>query len=163
MFACYLLHIIHTHVDDALQSGNHSRSLSVTLVNQLLRNNDVTVTLQWLREDGVIYSVYVIPETSITELAEAMNHSTFMINLTISYNVQYNVSIVSSLCGATATKVLNYGEYINIVSITTVFWESPTLPYKHSCGYDVSMYLLTYKCMQVTCMNILDNHNIISN
>ena len=100
-----LFHIIHTHVDDALQSGNHSRSLSVTLVNQLLRNNDVIVTLQWLREDGIIYSVYVFPETSSTELAKTMSHNTFMINLTIiiSYNIQYNVSIVSSLCGVSTT------------------------------------------------------------
>ena len=32
------------------------------------------------------------------------------ISLTISYNTQYNVSIVSSLCGVTTTKVLNYGK-----------------------------------------------------
>ena len=35
----------------------------------------------------------------------------FVINLTISYNIQYNVSIVSSLCGVTTTKELNYGKH----------------------------------------------------
>ena len=80
-------------------------------MNQLLRNNNVTVTLQWPREAGVVYHVNVLPETSHTELTKAMSHNTITINLTISYNIQYNVSIVSSLCGVTTTKVLNYGEY----------------------------------------------------
>ena len=81
--------------------------LNVTMVNQLLRNDDVTVTLQWPREPGAFYSVNVSSPTPHTELTNAM---TVKINLTVSYNIQYNVSIVSSLCGVTTTKVLNYGE-----------------------------------------------------
>ena len=41
-----------------------------------------------------------------------MMYNIFMISLTISYDIQYNVSIVSSLCGVTTTKVLNYGKCI---------------------------------------------------
>ena len=85
-------------------------SLNVTMVNQLLRNS-VIVTLQWPREAGAVYHVSVSPEISHTELTNAM---TVMINLTVSYNIQYNVSIVSSLCGVTTTKVLNYGKYNNV-------------------------------------------------
>ena len=85
-------------------------SLNVSLVNQLLRNNDVTVTLQWPREAGAVYHVNIFPETSYTVFTNAVSHNTIIINLTNSYNIQYNVSIVSSLCGDTTTKVLNYGK-----------------------------------------------------
>ena len=82
-------------------------------MNQLLRNKDVTVTLQWPQEAGAVYHVNVVPDTSShTELTKTMSHNlSIMINLTISYNIQYNVSIVSSLCGVTTNKVLNYGKY----------------------------------------------------
>ena len=87
------------------------RSLNVTMVNQLLRSDDVTVTLQWPREPGAVYSINVTPETPHTELNSTMsNNVIFMISLTISYDIQYNVSIVSSRCGVTTTKVLNYGK-----------------------------------------------------
>ena len=87
------------------------RSLNVTTVNQLLTSDDVTVTLQWPQEAGAVYNVSVSPEISQTEHALLMRHNSgfFAINLTISYNIQYNVSIVSSLCGVTTTKVFNYG------------------------------------------------------
>ena len=84
-------------------------SLNVTMVNQLLRSDDVTVTLQWPREPGAVYHVNVSPEISHTEHV-SMGHYIFTINVTISYNVQYNVSIVSSLCGVATTKVLKYGK-----------------------------------------------------
>ena len=93
-------------LDDVLRSMD--RSLNVTMVNQLLRSDDVTVTLQWPREPGVVYSVNIVPETPHTELTNAM---TVKINLTVSYNIQYNVSIVLSLCGVTTTKVLNYSKH----------------------------------------------------
>ena len=82
-------------------------SLNVSLVNQLLRNSNVTVTLQWLQETGEIYHVSVFPETSHTDLTSDL--MTVSINLTLSYNIQYNISIVSNLCGITTTKILNYG------------------------------------------------------
>ena len=82
-------------------------SLNVTMVNQLLRSDDVTVTLQWPREAGAVYHVNVLPQTPHIKVTNVM---TVTINLTIFYNIQYNVSIVSSLCGATTTKVLNYGK-----------------------------------------------------
>jgi hypothetical protein len=85
------------------------RSLNVTMVNQLLRSDDVIVTLQWPREPGAVYHVSVSPETSHTEFTR--NDHIFVINLTISYNAQQNVSIVSSLCGVTTTRILNYGKY----------------------------------------------------
>jgi hypothetical protein len=83
------------------------RFLNVTLVDQLLRSDDVTVTLQWPREPGAVYHVNTMPETPHTERT-SMSHNIFTIN--ISYNVQYNVSIASSLCGITTTRILKYGK-----------------------------------------------------
>ena len=89
-------------------------SVNVSLMNQLLGNNDVTVTLQWPREAGVVYHINVLPESFSSHTK--LSHNTITTNLTISYNIQYNVSIVSSLCGVTTTKVLNYGKYKVVAS-----------------------------------------------
>ena len=93
-------------LDDILHSMHMDHSLNVTMVNQLLKSDDVTVTLQWPREPGAVYNVSVSPETSHIESPSMA----YLINLTISYNIQYNVSIVSSLCGVTTTRVLKYGK-----------------------------------------------------
>ena len=85
------------------------RSLNVTMVNQLLSNDDVIVRLQWPREPGAVYHVNVSPEISHIESPSV---AYFAINLTISYNIQYNVSIVSSLCGVTTIRVLKYGKML---------------------------------------------------
>ena len=84
------------------------------MVNQFLRNS-ITVTLQWPREvgPGAVYHVNISPEASHTELTN--HHNNIVMNLTISYNIQYNVSIISSLCDVmkTTTKALKYGRYDN--------------------------------------------------
>ena len=87
------------------------RSLNniITMVNQLLRSDDVTITLQWPREPGAVYSVSVSPKVSHIEHVST-GHYIFAINLIISYNIQYNVSIVLSLCGVTTNRVLKYGK-----------------------------------------------------
>ena len=92
-------------------------SLNVTMVNQLLKSDDVTVTLQWPREPGVVYHIIVTPE--IFSSHTKLSHNTITTNLTISYNIQYNVSIVSSLCGVTTSKVLNYGKCKVIASASS--------------------------------------------
>ena len=94
------------HADDTSQSAN--RILNVSLMNHFLKNS-VTVTLQWPQEAGAVYNVNVSPLTD-SEMNTTMSHDSFVINLTVSYNIQYKVSIVSSLCGVTTTKLLNYGK-----------------------------------------------------
>ena len=76
------------------------------MMNHFLRNS-ITVTLQWPQEAGAVYQVNVVP---VIELTNVMSHDSFVTSLTISYNIQYNVSIVSSLCGVTTTRVLNHGK-----------------------------------------------------
>ena len=98
-------YVLINSIDDILRSMD--RSLNVTMVNQLLRSDNVTVTLQWPREPGAVYHISVSPEISYAEHA-SIGHYIFAINLAISYNTLYNVSIVSSLCGIITTKVLKY-------------------------------------------------------
>ena len=90
-------------------------------MNQLLGNNSVTVILQWPREPGAIYHINIKPETPHNEFIT--DHHNIVV--TISYNIQYNVSIESSLCGVTTTEVLNYGWYDSsnncILSVTITF------------------------------------------
>ena len=104
MVNCFII-IITNFIDEFLGSMDHS--LNVTMVNQLLRSDDVTVTLQWPREPGAVYNVSVSPEVSHTELT-SMEHNIFTISLTFSYDIQYNVSVVSSLCGVTTSRILKY-------------------------------------------------------
>ena len=85
-------------------------SLNVTMVNQLWRVNNVTITLQWPREPGAVYHISVMPKTLFTT-SIIINYDTISINTTISYNIQYDVSIVSSLCDITTTKILKYSKY----------------------------------------------------
>ena len=92
------------HIDEFLRSMDHS--FNVTMVNQLLRSDEVTVTLQWPQEPGAVYHVDEIAHVEHS----SMRHSIFTINLTISYNSQYNITIISSLCGVTTFKILQYGE-----------------------------------------------------
>ena len=98
---------------------NHS--LNITMVNQLLSNDDVTVTLQWPREPGAVYHVNISPEASHTELT-SMEHNVFTTNLIISFNTQYNLSIVSSPCGVTTARMLEYGKYTLYMTILLLFW-----------------------------------------
>ena len=88
---------------DALSSTAHP--LNVLLVNHFTKSS-IIVTLEWPREAGAAYSVDVLPETSHTE---STNHSSTTLSMMISYDIQYNVSILSSLCDATTTRVLKYG------------------------------------------------------
>ena len=86
------------------------------MVNQFLVNNSIAVTLQWPREPGAVYSINIMPEAPHTELTNHRNN--VILNLTISYNIQYNVSIVAiSLCGVTiaTTKILKYGRYMKMI------------------------------------------------
>ena len=106
MFQCHNEFLKH-YVDDFLRSTDIDRSLNVTMVNQLLRSDDIIVTLQWPREPGAVYNISISPQIPHTKVTNVM---IVTINLTISYNIQHNVSIVSTLCDVTTTKVLNYGK-----------------------------------------------------
>ena len=111
--------------------GSTDHPLNVTLMNHFLRNS-VTVTLQWPQEPGAVYHVSVSPEISHT------SHNSTMISLMISYDIQYNVSIESSLCGVTTTRVLKYGRYERILHVylclrTNNYYTQLPVIYQHNC------------------------------
>ena len=78
-------------------------------------------------------------------------------NLTISYNIQYNVSIVhvSSLCGVTTytTKILKYGRYENDSEIILHVSGDSRLP---NLMYITGMEKLGRACMHMR----LDNNKL---
>ena len=79
--------------------------LNISLVNRFLRNG-IRIKNQGVQEPGTLYDVNILP---VTQVINATNHNSIMINLTISYNIQYelNISISSSLCSdITTTRVL---------------------------------------------------------
>lgn len=68
---------------------------------------NVTVMLEWAQENGVTFNVHVFPTV---ELEYIRNNSLL---LTISYNIQYHINIVTRLCGqynTTTTVTLKYGK-----------------------------------------------------
>ena len=70
--------------------------------------NNATVTLEWAQEAGVTYNVSVAPKMDVNFI-----DNTAVKLIGVAYNVGYNVSIVSILCGrnSTTTRVqLSYGE-----------------------------------------------------
>ena len=72
---------------------------------------NVTVTLEWAKEASVSYNVSIIPHCANIEFLDST-----VFQVVVAYNVMYNVSIVSTLCGRhTAIKFnkLCYGELHN--------------------------------------------------
>ena len=70
--------------------------------------HNITVFLEWTQEDGVSYNVSSLPQVA---LKFTRNTS---VQLTVSYNIQYNVNIVAfeSFCGqksATTAVELKFG------------------------------------------------------
>ena len=59
----------------------------------------MTAILEWDQEDRVFYDVSVVPNVTVR-----LNQNT-SIQLTVSYNIQYNVSVVATLCGQSTTHV----------------------------------------------------------
>ena len=69
--------------------------------------NNAIITVEWAQLEGVMYIVNVSP------LAPIISTGSTSLQLTISYNTKYNLSVVAStLCrpNATAFIILNYGE-----------------------------------------------------
>ena len=70
--------------------------------------NNATVTLEWAQEAGVSYNVSIIPQVDVKFI-----DNTAVQLIGVAYNVGYNVSIVSILCGRNSTTTsiqLSYGE-----------------------------------------------------
>ena len=81
----------------------------VLSVSEEYQADNVTVTVMWAPAelmDDIIFSTKVSPLVPIISIGSTSRQ------LIISYNTEYNLSVVAiALCGnATASKMLNYGE-----------------------------------------------------
>ena len=89
--------------------------MNITSLSEHFEINNITVILGWTPESSLYrYNVNVVPQP---EVKWFQNDST-RAQLTIAYNVLYNVSVIAThLCGqnsVTAMIELYYGEYIYI-------------------------------------------------
>ena len=70
---------------------------------------DVTVRLQWIPDNRIIYNISTNPKVTIVDLM-----TTPSVQFSVSYNTHYKVSIVAtSSCGQNRTIFsLHYGEFL---------------------------------------------------
>ena len=76
-------------------------------MSEVYGTNNVTVTMEWPQQLGAVYNVIVVPLVPITPVSSGVGE------LTVSYNVKYNLSVVAvTPCGNTTAFIgLHYGEY----------------------------------------------------
>ena len=68
----------------------------------------VSILLEWSRINGAIFNISAIPQV-VASIARGLSTS---YQLNVSYNTQYNVSVVATVCGQSHMTIidLNYGE-----------------------------------------------------
>ena len=78
----------------------------MTSISEQFRTMDISVTLEWTGTNGVSYSVRVDPEVVINYTGRNSAQ------ITVSYDIKYNVSVVAALCGITITKftIIHHGK-----------------------------------------------------
>ena len=82
----------------------------VDVMKKVILETSDTLTLQlsWRMETGTLYNVAIVPEATMTYLT-----GNATIQLPLSYNIEYTLSIVATVCeqnNYTTTIRLNYGE-----------------------------------------------------
>lgn len=75
-------------------------------ISEQFRAKGISVTLEWTCTNGVFYSVRVDPEVAVNYTGRNS------VQLIVSYDIKYNVSIVASLCGITMTNftIIHHGK-----------------------------------------------------
>ena len=87
---------------------------------QWFETNGITVILEWTYKNGASYSVNVDPEVDVDYTGQSSAQ------LSLSYDIKYNISVTASLCGRNSTsfRTLNHSKHylkaiIEESSITT--------------------------------------------
>ena len=95
----------------------HTASVSIPsiMVMKEYRADNVTVTIEWTKQQLVSYNITITPDTMVPD-PESTGNSTLRAQLRVAYNIRYTVKVVASLCCHNATKAfeLFYGEHLNI-------------------------------------------------
>ena len=101
--------ILYDHHNLTITIPDHPHPPEVNVTSNL-SSNSVTVNLDWIEEDGVSYNVSVTPPLMIRQVCSTC------VELTVLYNIVYNVSVLSTLCGcntaATVIKLI-YSKWTN--------------------------------------------------
>ncbi len=81
-------------------------------VSEDFQMNFVAVTLEWIANNGVSYVVNITPEIAINYMGKSSAR------LILSYNTEYNVSVVASLCGTSEAvhSTINYSKLQRFIS-----------------------------------------------
>ena len=90
----------------------YSNSLEVAVVVLSFGVDNTTVSLLWTQQESslVFYNVSIAPQAAVMFVPGS---ESITIQLTVSYNTWYNVSIVGTLCGrriSSTTVELDYGK-----------------------------------------------------
>jgi hypothetical protein len=96
LFMSNFMHIIYN--DDAVTPSVN--------VSEDFQMNFVAVSLEWVANNGVSYIVHVTPERAVNYTGKSSAQ------LILSYNIEYNVSVVASLCGTSQAvySTINYSK-----------------------------------------------------
>ena len=100
----------HTHTHEILV---HINPATITRA-ETVEEDAVTIFLGWMAEDGFTYNVSITPQAP-------MMFSGTQVELRVSYNTSYNVTVLSTLCGqssANTTFKIYYGESVIKFNIT---------------------------------------------
>ena len=102
-------------------STTTSPSTALDLMSENFGNENVTVTLEWIRKlDSMLhnnlstYYVNIVPDPLMKVVENSLT-----IQLVVTYNILYLVNIVATLCGQNTTDVMNlhYGEQKIIINL----------------------------------------------
>ena len=79
----------------------------------------VSVMLEWIAENGVVYSAAANQTTDFRSIGRTV------VNLTVHYNTPTNVTITATSCGQSSQTaitfvILNYGKPINIIMMVVL-------------------------------------------
>ena len=77
--------------------------------------DSIAVILKWTLEDGVLYNVSVVPEVDI------IFNGTACVQLMLSYNMLYTVSVEATQCGGDATSTTIELSYSKSIDLATNF------------------------------------------
>ena len=69
------------------------------MVNRIdvFEDDSIIVALEWMAENGVIYNVSIIPPVPFTKISGTN------VELRVSYNTSYSVTVLATLCGQNST------------------------------------------------------------
>ena len=89
---------------------------------EIFSADSIAVHLEWKKEPGVTYTASIIPPGPVPLLTST---ESTMLQLMLSYNEGYNVSITSTLCGQNSdntTLTLSYGELQDVLQIMILYF-----------------------------------------